>query len=85
MPSIRYVGKFKQRLIFKASSGNGRSSDFASSHGARIQTSRSSTHRSSESPAWPWDGFPHHRVRRCREKPIDPMRAWRGRRYADRQ
>src|SRR6478736_898699 len=59
--------------ILSASSGNGRCSAFASSHGARIHTSRSSSvvRITGMALGYRFD----HRVRRCREETIDLMRS----------
>ena len=60
--------------ILIASSGNGRCSALASSHGARIQTSRSSSVSRMTGMAFGMDRF-DDRVRRRREKAVDVMRA----------
>jgi hypothetical protein len=59
--------------ILSASSGSGRCIAFASSHGALIQTSRSSSVVRITGMAW-MDRLDHG-VRRCREKTIDLMRS----------
>jgi len=59
--------------ILSASSGNGRCSALASSHGARIHTSPLFVGREDHRHGLRMDRL-DHRVRRCREKTIDLMR-----------
>jgi hypothetical protein len=59
--------------IFNASSGNGRCSALASSHGARIQTSRSSLVVRITGIAFGWIGSTIE-IRRCGQEAVDVMR-----------
>src|SRR5438874_11308554 len=61
--------------ILSASSGNGLCNAFASSHGARIQTSRSSSVVKITGIAYGMDRL-NDGVRGCRQKPVNEVRAW---------